>query len=91
MNTPGPLGRRRAIAATAALLAAARAAAPRGAFAQSPSTPEVRKAVLGYIALTDASPLIVAKEKGFFAKHGMPDVEVSKQASWEDLRIVENH
>ena len=78
--------RRQAIAATAALLAAARAAAPRGAFAQAPTTPEVRKANLGYIALTDASPLIVAKEKGFFAKHGMPDVEVSKQASWGATR-----
>ena len=52
--------RRRAIAATAALLAAARAAAPRGAFAQSSTVPEVKKATLGYIALTDASPLIIA-------------------------------
>ncbi|MBP0447646.1 ABC transporter substrate-binding protein [Roseomonas sp. SSH11] len=78
--------RRQAIAATAALFAAARASAPRGAFAQSSTTPEVRKAVLGYIALTDAAPLIIAKEKGFFAKHGMPDVEVSKQASWGATR-----
>jgi nitrate/nitrite transport system substrate-binding protein len=78
MNTT----RRRAIAATAALFAAA----PRGAFAQGSTAPEVRKATLGYIALTDASPLIVAKEKGFFAKHGMPEVEVSKQASWGATR-----
>ena len=34
--------------------------------------------MLGYIALTDASPLVIAKEKGFFAKHGMPDVEVAE-------------
>jgi nitrate/nitrite transport system substrate-binding protein len=80
-----PATRRQAIAA-AALLAAARAAAPRGAFAQGATTPEVRKAVLGYIALTDAAPLIIAKEKGFFAKHGMPDVEVAKQASWGATR-----
>ena len=86
MSKPLPFGRRWAIAATAALLAAARATAPRGAFAQAPSAPEVRKAALGYIALTDASPLIVAKEKGFFAKHGMPEVEVSKQASWGATR-----
>ena len=33
--------------------------------------PEVNGATLGFIALTDASPLIIAKEKGFFAKHGM--------------------
>jgi nitrate/nitrite transport system substrate-binding protein len=76
------LTRRQALAATAALFAAA----PRGAFAQSATTPEVTKAVLGYIALTDASPLIIAKEKGFFAKHGMPDVEVTKQASWGATR-----
>ncbi len=45
-------------------------------------TPEVTTAKLGFIALTDAAPLIIAKEKGFFAKYGMPDVEVLKQASW---------
>jgi nitrate/nitrite transport system substrate-binding protein len=50
------------------------------------AAPEVTKAVLGFIALTDASPLIIAKEKGFFAKHGMPDVEVTKQASWGTTR-----
>jgi nitrate/nitrite transport system substrate-binding protein len=50
------------------------------------ANPEVTKAVLGFIALTDASPLIIAKEKGFFAKHGMPDVEVTKQASWGTTR-----
>lgn len=81
-----PLTRRRAIAATATLLAAARATAPRGAFAQGSTTPEVTKATLGYIALTDSAPLVIAKEKGFFAKHGMPDVEVVKQASWGATR-----
>ncbi|MBL6076656.1 ABC transporter substrate-binding protein [Belnapia sp. T18] len=80
------LTRRTALTATAALLAAARAAAPRGAFAQGATTAEVRKAVLGYIALTDAAPLIIAKERGLFAKHGMPEVEVSKQASWGATR-----
>ncbi|MGE4043250.1 MAG: CmpA/NrtA family ABC transporter substrate-binding protein [Acetobacteraceae bacterium] len=70
---------------TAAVLAAARAALPHGAFAQS-SGPETKKATLGYIALTDAAPLIVAKEKGLFAKYGMPDVEVQKQASWGGTR-----
>ncbi len=78
--------RRHALAATAAIFAAARAATPHGAFAQGATTPEVKKAVLGYIALTDAAPLIIAKEKGLFAKHGMPDVEVTKQASWGATR-----
>ena len=36
--------------------------------------------------MTDSAPLIVAREKGFFAKHGMPDVEVVKQASWGTTR-----
>ena len=48
--------------------------------------PEVTKAILGYIALMDAAPLVIAKEKGIFAKHGMPDVEVAKQASWGATR-----
>ncbi len=89
---PAPISRRdlmqsaSAAAATAALMSAVKAAFPAGAFAQSASGPEVTKAVLGYIALMDASPLVIAKEKGFFAKHGMADVEVAKQASWGATR-----
>ena len=74
------LSRRQAILAATATLAAAKAALPSGAFAAG-TGPEVAKARLGFIALTDSSPLIIAKERGFFAKHGMPDVEVVKQAS----------
>ncbi|MFO0213501.1 MAG: CmpA/NrtA family ABC transporter substrate-binding protein [Pseudanabaena sp.] len=48
--------------------------------------PEVTKAKLGFIALTDAAPLSIAKEKGLFAKYGMKDVEVLKQASWGTTR-----
>ncbi len=73
------------LSATAALLSAARAALPSGAFAQG-SGPETKAAKLGYIALMDASPLVIAKEKGLFAKHGMPDIEVLKQASWGATR-----
>ncbi|MFM7676103.1 MAG: ABC transporter substrate-binding protein, partial [Synechococcus sp.] len=47
---------------------------------------EVKGATLGFIALTDASPLIIALEKGFFAKHGMPEVKVVKQTSWAVTR-----
>jgi nitrate/nitrite transport system substrate-binding protein len=72
-------------AGAAALLAAARANLPAGAFAQG-AGPEVAGTRLGYIALTDAAPLIIAKEKGFFAKHGMPDMDISKQASWGATR-----
>lgn len=69
----------------AALLAAAKIQFPGGAFAQA-AGPEVKGTKLGYIALTDASPLIIAKEKGFFAKHGLPDMVVDKQASWGATR-----
>ncbi len=48
--------------------------------------PEVTAAKLGFIALTDSAPLIVAKEKGLFDKYGMTDVEVVKQASWPVTR-----
>jgi nitrate/nitrite transport system substrate-binding protein len=64
---------------------------PAGSPAASPvaagaETPEVTTAKLGFIALTDSAPLIIAKEKGLFAKHGMPDVQVMKQASWGATR-----
>ena len=72
-------------ASALALLAASGTAFPAGVFAQG-AGPEVKGVKLGYIALTDASPLIIAKEKGFYAKHGLPDVEVLKQASWGALR-----
>ena len=47
---------------------------------------ETRSARLGFIALTDAAPLFVADEKGFFKKHGMTDVQVLKQSSWGTTR-----
>ena len=80
---------RRAIikgAGAAAILAAAKTAFPFGANSAMAAGPETTKAILGYIALMDASPLVIAKEKGLFAKHGMPDVEVVKQASWGATR-----
>ncbi len=75
----------KATSGTAALLAAAKLNFPAGAFAQD-AGPEVKGAKLGFIALSDAGPLFVAKDKGFFAKHGMPDVDVQKQASWGTTR-----
>ena len=71
--------------ATAATLLAAKTLFPSGAFAQG-AGPEVTGAKLGYIALTDSAPLIIAKEKGLFDKHGVPDVLVEKQASWGATR-----
>lgn len=76
----------KASAGTAALLASVKAQFPFGVGIAQAAGPEVTKAILGYIALMDASALVIAKEKGFFAKHGMPDVDVAKQASWGATR-----
>ncbi|ADC89952.1 nitrate transporter periplasmic component [Thermocrinis albus DSM 14484] len=40
---------------------------------------------IGFIPLTDCAPVVVAQELGFFKKYGV-DVEVSKEASWPNVR-----
>jgi len=93
-GSQGPRGRNgvsrrsflKSSAGTAALLGAVNSQFPFGVPMALADGPEVTKATLGFIALTDAAPLFVAKEKGFFAKHGVPDVEVAKQASWGATR-----
>ena len=57
-------------ALAAATVATASPLLPRPLYAAG-AQPEVTKAVLGFIALTDASPLIIAKEKGLLrqARH----------------------
>lgn len=57
-----------------------------GSGVQAGSEPEVTTAKLGYIPIVEAAPLIIAQEKGFFAKYGMTQVEVSKQANWGAAR-----
>src|SRR5688572_18996767 len=83
----GAVTRRQVIKAAGAVAAAGSLSAilPKPLYAATPA-PETTKAILGFIALTDAAPLIIAKEKGLYAKHGMPDVEVVKQASWGTTR-----
>jgi bicarbonate transport system substrate-binding protein len=49
-------------------------------------TPEVTTVNLGYLPILEAAPLIIAKEKGFFAKHGMSGAVVAKQANWGSAR-----
>jgi bicarbonate transport system substrate-binding protein len=48
--------------------------------------PETTRLKLGYIAIVESAPLIIAKEKGFFDRHGMTNVDISKQASWGAAR-----
>jgi nitrate/nitrite transport system ATP-binding protein len=43
---------------------------------------------IGYIPLTDAAPLIIAKEKGFFTKYGIEIVNLFQEVSWN--AIAEN-
>ncbi len=94
-NTSSPVSRRQFLAGAAAVAAgAATAGIPRaqsqslgsGYWIAQADTPETTRAKLGFIALTDAAALIIAKEKGLFEKYGMKDVEVEKQASWGTTR-----
>lgn len=72
-------------AGAAAIVGAARSMFPAGVHAEG-TGPEVKGAKLGYIALTDAAPLIVGQEKGLFAKYGLPEMSIEKQASWAATR-----
>lgn len=54
-------------------------------FSVSSYRPHGEKIRLGFIPLTDCAPLVAAKELGLFAKYGL-DVEVSKEASWANVR-----
>lgn len=50
------------------------------------TTPETPQIKLGYLPIVESAPLIIAKEKGFFAKYGMTEVDISKQANWGSAR-----
>jgi bicarbonate transport system substrate-binding protein len=52
----------------------------------SDTKPETTTIKLGYIPIVESAPLIIAKEKGFFDKYGMTELELSKQASWGSAR-----
>lgn len=51
----------------------------------SPATSPLRPLRVGFIALTDAAPLIVASEQGFFARHGL-QVTLSREVGWATMR-----
>jgi nitrate/nitrite transport system substrate-binding protein len=46
---------------------------------------ERRRVTLGFIPLTDCAPLVIAKEQGFFARHGL-EVTLSREPSWANIR-----
>jgi bicarbonate transport system ATP-binding protein len=40
---------------------------------------------IGFIPLTACAPLAIAKEKGFFAKHGLDEVTLVRETSWRGI------
>ncbi len=48
--------------------------------------PETTKIKLGYLPIIEAAALVIAKEKGYFAKYGLTEVNLSKQANWGAAR-----
>lgn len=52
----------------------------------SADAPETITATLGFIALTDCAPLVIAKVKDYFEKYGMKNVQLVKQPSWATIR-----
>ncbi|NMG20281.1 nitrate ABC transporter ATP-binding protein [Brasilonema bromeliae] len=40
---------------------------------------------IGFLPLTACAPLAIAKEKGFFAKHGLDEVTLVREASWRGI------
>jgi len=77
--------------ATSTNAAATPATSPTGNAAvpvsnSSGAAPETTTVKLGYLPIIESAPLIIAKEKGFFARHGLSNVEVSKQANWGAAR-----
>lgn len=65
----------------------------KGGGVGDPSTPvatadkglETNTISLGFIPILEAGPLVVAVEKGYFAKHGL-NLKLAKQASWPAAR-----
>ncbi len=54
-------------------------------FSTSSSAAKVRSLRVGFLALTDAAPFIVAEQQGLFAKHGVR-VELRREIGWATLR-----
>ncbi|WP_421656684.1 nitrate ABC transporter ATP-binding protein [Leptothermofonsia sp. ETS-13] len=40
---------------------------------------------IGFVPLTDCAPLVVAKEKGFFVRHGLEEVNLCREPSWKAI------
>ncbi|HYX18661.1 MAG TPA: nitrate ABC transporter ATP-binding protein, partial [Nostoc sp.] len=40
---------------------------------------------IGFMPVTDAAPLIVAQEKGFFAQYGLENITLTRANSWKEI------
>jgi bicarbonate transport system ATP-binding protein len=40
---------------------------------------------IGFVPLTACAPIAIAKEKGFFAKHGLDEVNLMRESSWRGI------
>ncbi|HIK38157.1 MAG: nitrate ABC transporter ATP-binding protein [Geminocystis sp.] len=49
------------------------------------TTPCKVSLTLGFMPTIDCAPLVVAKELGFFAKHGLEEVSLHRGESWQEL------
>lgn len=41
---------------------------------------------IGFVPLTAAAPVVIAKEKGFFEHHGLDDVNLVRESSWRGIQ-----
>lgn len=81
---------RRQVLAALAASAVGLGCKPSGRARPSGDAPEVSDLKIGVIALTDCSPIVIAHEKGFFAKHGITST-ITKGASWAAIRDALSH
>jgi nitrate/nitrite transport system ATP-binding protein len=63
------------------------AAAAQSTAVMAPQVKKLEKTTvnLGYLPLADAAPLIIAREKGFFAKHGIDRVNLLPAHNWDAI------
>lgn len=69
----------------ARLRGALRKILPGGAHAAGSEGLEKTALKLGIVPLTDAAPIIIGLERGFFARHGL-QIEISREPSWANIR-----
>jgi nitrate/nitrite transport system substrate-binding protein len=95
VSGPSSLGRRSFLAraasglGAAALLGTGLSSSLRAqgapALTGAASAPEQPNVSFGFIALTDCAPIVIAHEKGFFAKYGIT-ATIKKGANWAAIR-----